>query len=91
MPVAQSGGSGDYASILIVSAQDHINKNVDVKVDAQTLFVAKAVKFKDKNVGGKSYQIPSGKHKIIVSRNGNILYNKFIFASPKETKIINIP
>ncbi|MCM1520463.1 MAG: hypothetical protein NC098_06725 [Lachnoclostridium sp.] len=91
MPVGQSGGAGDRAYLLIVSSHDNVGKSVDVLVDDQTTFESKAEKQKNQYAKGTTYQITPGKHKIVVSRKGKKLYDKYIYVSSNETKILNIP
>lgn len=88
-PVTQQSGKDDIAYLVFVSSG---NKSypVTVTLDGSTTFSAKTVKSKDANYKGTSYTVNTGKRKIIVSRNGTNLYEKNIFLSPQETKIITL-
>ena len=88
-PVAQQSGKDDIAYLIFASASNK-SYNINVTIDASTSFSAKTVKSKDANHKGTSYTINTGKRKIIVSKNGINIYEKFIFLSPQETKIITL-
>lgn len=90
-PVAQQSGKDDVAYLLFVSASNQGSEIVDVTIDGSTTFEAKTVKAKKANRKGTSYAIATGRRKIKVIKEGQILYNKEIFVSTQETKIITLP
>ncbi len=90
-PVAQQGGKDDVAYLLIVSHKEYVNKQVAVTLDNEKTFEAKVVKARDSNYKGVSYAISPGRKKIKVEYKGTSIYNKEIFVSTQETKIITLP
>ena len=90
-PVAQQSGKDDVAYLLFVSASNKSSETVDVAIDGKTSFEAKKVKAKKANRQGTSYAVATGRRKIKVTKDGEILYNKEIFVSTQETKIITLP
>lgn len=90
-PVAQESGKEDVAYLIFVSSSDSRNKNVDVSVDDKTTFLAKTVKSRKSNRRGTQYSVQTGKRKVKVRYNGQILYDKYVFLSPQETKVITLP
>lgn len=90
-PVAQQSGKEDVAYLLFVSQKEYANKYVTVSLDDKNTFEAKVVKAKDSNRKGTSYAISTGRKKINVDYKGTSLYNKEIFVSTQETKIITLP
>lgn len=89
-PVAQQSGKDDVAYLLFVSASNS-SETVDVTIDGNVSFEAKTVKAKKANRKGTSYGIATGRRKIKVTKEGEVLYNKEIFVSTQETKIITLP
>lgn len=90
-PVAQQSGKDDVAYLLFVSTSNKSSETVDVTIDGNTSFEAKTVKAKKANRRGTSYAIGTGRRKIKVTKAGEVLYNKEIFVSTQETKIITLP
>ncbi len=90
-PVAQQSGKDDVAYLLFVSQKDYANKHVTVSLDGEKTFEAKVVKAKNSYRKGTSYAIATGRRKINVEYKGNSIYNKEIFVSTQETKIITLP
>jgi hypothetical protein len=90
-PVEQQSGKDDIAYLLFVSQKDYANKHVTVSLDGENTFEAKVVKAKDSYRKGTSYAIATGRRKINVEYKGNSIYNKEIFVSTQETKIITLP
>ncbi|MBB4045337.1 hypothetical protein [Bacteroides reticulotermitis] len=90
-PVAQETGKEDMAYLLFVSPNVYANQYVTVTLDDQTKFEAKVVKAKKSNRRGTSYAISTGRKKINVESGGKIIYQKEIFVSTQETKIITLP
>ena len=90
-PVAQQSGKDDVAYLLFVSQKEYAKKHVTVYLDDVKTFEAKVVKTKDSYRKGTSYAIATGRRKINVEYEGNSIYNKEIFVSTQETKIITLP
>jgi len=91
-PVAQQSGKEDMAYLVFVGpAETYGNGSrlVQVSVDG-TLFDAKVVKPKTANRKGVQYGVVPGKRNLVVRFNGQIVYQKQIFLSTQETKIINL-
>lgn len=90
-PVAQESGKEDVAYLIFVSSSNSGNKNVDVSVDDKTTFTAKTVKSGKSNRRGTQYSVQTGKRKVEVRYKGQTLYDKYVFLSPQETKVITLP
>lgn len=90
-PVAQQSGKDDVAYLLFVSQKEYAKKYVTVTLDGEKTFEAKVIKAKDSNYKGASYAIATGRRKINVEYKGTLIYNKEIFVSTQETKIITLP
>lgn len=88
-PVTQQSGKDDIAYLLFSSTSNKSYK-IDVTIDDSTDFVAKTVKAKDSYNKGISYSVGTGKRKIRICKNGINIYEKYIFLSPQETKIITL-
>ena len=92
-PVAQQSGKEDMAYLVFVGplkTYGNGSKPVQVNVDGTT-FDAKVVKPKVANRKGYQYGVATGKRNITVKFNGNTVYQKQLFLSSQETKIINLP
>lgn len=92
-PVPQQSGKEDMAYLVFVGplkTYGNGSKPVQVDVDGTT-FDAKVVKLKVANRKGCQYGVATGKRNIIVKFNGNTIYQKQLFLSSQETKIINLP
>lgn len=90
-PVAQQGGDDDIAYLIFVSSSDSRNKDVEVFVDDNTHFTAHTVKSRKSNRRGTRYSVQTGKRKVRVVRDGETLFDRFLFLSPQETKKITLP
>lgn len=88
-PVTQESGMDDVAYLLFESSSNN-SYEIDVVIDDTTKFTAKTVKTKDANRKGTSYTVSTGKRKLVVTRKGVNLYEKYIFLSPQETKRITL-
>lgn len=92
-PVAQQSGKGDMAYLVFVGplkTYGNGSKPVQVDVDG-TKFDAKVVKPKTANRKGTQYGVATGRRNIKVEFNGQTIYQKQLFLSSQETKIINLP
>ena len=90
-PVAQQSGKDDVAYLLFVSQKEYAIIHVTVTLDGETTFEAKVVKARDSYRKGTSYAIATGRRTINVEYKGASIYNKEIFVSTQETKIITLP
>lgn len=90
-PVAQESGKEDVAYLIFVSSSDSKSKNVNVSVDNGEPFQARTVKARKANRRGTQYTVQTGKRKVKVSCDGRVLYDKYVFLSPQETKKITLP
>lgn len=90
-PVAQQSGKEDVAYILFVGDEKKYGKNnVVVNIDS-TQFEAQVVQPDMAKRGGTQYQVTTGRRNVIVKYNGQVIYQKQLFLSAQETKIINLP
>lgn len=92
-PVPQQSGKEDMAYLVFVGplkTYGNGSKPVQVDIDGTT-FEAKVVKPKVANRKGYQYGVATGKRNIIVKYNGNTIYQKQLFLSSQETKIITLP
>jgi hypothetical protein len=90
-PVAQQSGKEDIAYLLFVSAGgEYKNKMVQVDIDGQK-YEAKVQKQKTSNRRGTQYTAPTGNHQLIVTCDGQTLYNKKVFLSTQQVKTITLP
>ena len=92
-PVAQQSGKEDMAYLVFVGPSKTYgngSKLVQVDVDG-TLFDAKVVKPKTANRKGTQYGVETGRRNVTVKFNGQTVYQKQLFLSSQETKIINLP
>ena len=93
VPVAQQSGKEDMAYLVFVGPKSTYGNGlhpVQVDVDG-TKFDAKVVKPKTANRKGVQYGVAPGTRNITVKFNNNVVYNKKLFLSSQETKIINLP
>ena len=92
-PVAQQSGKEDLAYLVFVGPlQTYGNGSRPVQVDVDgTKFDAKVVKPKTANRKGTQYGVATGRRNITVSFKGQTIYQKQLFLSSQETKIINLP
>lgn len=92
-PVAQQSGKEDMAFLVFVGPrQTYGNGSRPVQVDVDgTRFDAKVVKPKTANRKGVQYGVATGRRNITVRFNGNIVYQKQLFLSSQETKVISLP
>jgi len=90
-PVAQQSGKEDMAFLVFVGPKEtYGNGSKPVHVDGST-FDAKVVKPKTANRKGTQYGVATGRRNITVTFNGQTIYQKQLFLSTQETKIINLP
>lgn len=92
-PVAQETGKEDMAYLLFVGPRQTYgngSKLVQVDVDGNK-FDAKVVKPKTSNRKGTQYGVGTGNRHIKVEFEGKTIYEKQLFLSSQETKIINLP
>ena len=92
-PVAQQSGKEDMAYLVFVGPQQTYgngSKPVQVDVDGKQ-FDAKVVKPKTANRKGTQYGVATGRRNVTVSFNGQTIYQKQLFLSSQETKIITLP
>lgn len=92
-PVAQQSGKEDMAYLVFVGPlQTYGNGSKPVQVDIDGIkFDAKVVKPKTANRKGTQYGVATGRRNLTVSFNGQTIYQKQLFLSSQETKIINLP
>lgn len=89
--VTSSTVSGiENRSYLIFMAADKRDfpNGVEVSLDDSTKFDAEVHKNISRVRNLLKYGVSSGKHKIKVAKDGNLLYEKLIFVSPGQTKKI---
>ena len=92
-PVAQQSGKEDMAYLVFVGPRQiygNGSKPVQVDVDGKQ-FDAKVVKPKTANRKGIQYGVATGRRNVTVKFNGQIIYQKQLFLSSQETKIITLP
>ena len=92
-PVAQQSGKEDMAYLVFVGPLGtYGNGSNPVQVDVDgTKFDAKVVKPKTANRKGTQYGVATGRRNITVKFNGQTVYQKQLFLSSQETKIIKLP
>ena len=92
-PVPQQSGKEDMAYLVFVGPlKTYGNGSKPVMVDVDgTKFEAKVVKPKTANRKGTQYGVATGKRNITVTFNGQTIYQKQLFLSSQQTKIINLP
>ena len=92
-PVAQQSGKEDMAYLVFVGPKDtYGNGKYPVHVDIDgTRFDAKVVKPKTANRKGTQYGVATGRRNITVTFEGKTIYQKQLFLSSQETKIIDLP
>ncbi len=85
-------GKEDIAFITITSSSNYAGKIVTVIVDNDTSFDVKVREAKQSTEkhNGEVHGIKPGKRHIKVMFNGSPLYEKDIFLSSQQTKIINL-
>lgn len=92
-PVAQQSGKEDMAYLVFVGPKQTYgngSKPVQVDVDGKQ-FDAEVVKPKTANRKGTQYGVATGRRNITVKFNGQTVYQKQLFLSSQETKIITLP
>ena len=92
-PVAQQSGKEDMAYLVFVGPrQTYGNGSKPVQVDVDgNQFEAKVVKPKTANRKGTQYGVATGRRNVTVKFNGQTIYQKQLFLSSQETKIITLP
>jgi len=97
--VKSTVGGLDNESFLSFYSSNSTIKHVDVNLqqkDSNTTFSAEVNKMRrnstnfEKRPKGKVYSIKPGVNHIKVTHNGKLIYNKKIFISNQETKIIKL-
>lgn len=85
-------GKEDVAYISLISSDKMANKDVQVYIDNETQFTAHVQKAKQSTEkhNGKLFAIKPGKRHMKVVYNGNVIYEKDIFVSSQQTKLINL-
>lgn len=92
-PVAQQTGKEDMAYLVFVGPKQTYgngSKLVQVDIDG-TQFDAKVVKPKTANRKGTQYGVGTGNRHLTVKFQGKTIYNKQVFLSSQETKVIYLP
>lgn len=92
-PVAQQSGKEDMAYLVFVGPSETYgngSKLVQVDIDG-VKFDAKVVKPKTANRKGTQYAVATGRRNIKVTFNSQTVYQKQLFLSSQETKLINLP
>ena len=92
-PVAQQSGKEDMAYLVFVGPRQTYgngSKLVQVDVDGNK-FDAKVVKPKTANRKGTQYGVATGRKNVTVRFEGQTIYQKQLFLSSQETKIITLP
>ena len=92
-PVAQQSGKEDMAYLVFVGPRQTYgngSKLVQVDVDGKQ-FDARVVKPKTANRKGIQYGVATGRRNVTVKFNGQTIYQKQLFLSSQETKIITLP
>lgn len=84
-------GKEDLAYLIFTSPKKHIGDNVEVSIDDKTEFDAKVVRARKANYKGRQYGVATGTRKIKVTKNGETLFNKSVFLSSQQNKIITLP
>lgn len=90
-PVAGSSGKEDVAYLLFVSQESYAGQTLAVTLDGAASFEAKAVGARKAGRKGKAYAVKPGRRTIRVTSGTRPLYEKELFLSPQETKIITLP
>lgn len=85
-------GKEDVAYVSLVSSDALANKDVVVTVDNTTTFTAHVQKAKQSTEkhNGKLHAIKPGTRHLKITYKGNVVYEKDIFVSSQQTKLINL-
>ncbi|HPV19668.1 MAG TPA: hypothetical protein PLT53_11225 [Prolixibacteraceae bacterium] len=86
-----SSGLENEAYLEFIGAPNDYSGGVDVIIDDTNIFKAEVHKDLARKVKSEVYAISTGTHKIAVSYNGKLLFQKQIFISAQETKKIVLP
>ena len=79
-------GVSNSSSIKVVKANNY-DKGLTLVIDNKEFVIGKI--FTDKNnIKAATYPILSGKNKVIIKRNNDIIYEKTLFISNRETRKI---
>ena len=92
-PVSMQSGQEDMAYLVFVGPRQTYgngSKPVQVDVDGKQ-FDARVVKPKTANRKGIQYGVATGRRNVTVKFNGQTIYQKQLFLSSQETKIITLP
>lgn len=89
---ASEHGRDDIAYIDVVSSGAYAGKKVTVTIDGSTTFTVKVQKSKQSTEkhNGSLYAIRPGRRSVKVVYEGKTLYQKEIFLSSQQTKIIQL-
>ncbi|MEZ3589794.1 MAG: DUF4831 family protein [Muribaculaceae bacterium] len=89
---ASEHGRDDVAYIDVVSSDAYAGKKVTVTIDGTTEFTVKVQKSKQSTEkhNGDLYGIRPGRRSVKVVYDGKTLYEKEIFLSSQQTKIIQL-
>lgn len=90
-PISTQSGSEDIAYLIFTSPKKYWNHHVNVQIDDRTYFEAKVVKTKRNNRWGRQYGVMPGRRHIKVTYQDDVIYEKVIFLSTQENKIITLP
>lgn len=88
--VASTQGLSDQAYLVFISNSKY-NKPVQVALDGSTTFNAKVFKDGKWNIKGDTYAVATGNRRLVVTSNGETLYDRNVFLSTQETKKIMLP
>jgi predicted small secreted protein len=87
------GGKSDVAYLSFTSSKIYAGKTVNVTLDNKTTFTAKVEReFKaNSKFNGSVYSIGLGNRNVKVEYEGTVIYQKDIFVTTQQNKIINLP
>jgi len=88
---SEAKGLPQKAYLQLIQTNTSYTDGVEVIVDGQPPFTAKVNKQSAMSIKGNVYSIPTGRHRIQISANGKLLYDREIFTSSQETKQIQLP
>ncbi len=88
--VSQMGGYGDYGYLIFVGNTTK-NQEVNVTVDNEPSYKAKALSQVNSNRKGQAHYIKTGKHRVVVKKGEQVIAIKDVFISSQETQIIQLP
>ncbi len=86
-----SSGLENESFLEFVGNPRNYSGGVDVVIDDAKTFKAEVKKENANRLKGNIYAISTGTHTVVVSYNGNVIYQKQVFVSSQETKKIVLP